>query len=286
VEPLLHGSCAVAVPGRRCVASSVDAFDDVAFDWKTSAMDSMKLVNAACPTINEVGWTFYFVPTTVARGEKLGLDMFGFYFLGRGGVLGDVDASVVSSAFGYFNPDTIATVWEGGRLKVSPKEAGREFFAAAHEFGRARLDGVAELDTFVGAATKVVDRARRDVAGLTLFAATAEAPVPADAPAAAMHLLVQLREFRGSAHLLAVVAEGLEPRVAHYLRRPEMFTMFGWQPTDAPTDTAGAAELLALADERTDRLVAPAYSVLNDDEAVGMLSALDAIAPRLREGPA
>jgi hypothetical protein len=245
-------------------------------------MDTMKLINAACPTINEVGWTYYFTPTTVARGEKLGLDMFGFYFLGRGGVLGDVDASVVSSAFGYFNPETIATVWNAGRLKVAPREAGREYFAAAHDFGRARLDGVAELDGFVAAATKVVDRARQEVAALTLFAGAAEVPVPADSPAATMHLLAVLREFRGSAHLVAVVAEGLEPKVAHYVRRPDFFTMFGWQESDAPTDTTDAVAQLARADERTDRLIAPAYSVLDDDDAVAMLTGLDAIAPRLR----
>lgn len=245
-------------------------------------MDTTKLINAACPTINDVGWTYYFAPSTVARGESLGLDMFGFYFLGRGGVLGDVDAPVVASAFGYFNPTTITTAWEGARLKVEPREAGHQYFAAAHEFGRARLEGLGELDAFVAAATKVVDRARQDVAGLTLFAGAATEPVPDDAAAATMHLLAVLREFRGSAHLLAVVSEGLEPRVAHYLRRPEMFTMFGWSESDAPTETTAAAALLALADERTDRLVAAAYGVLDDDGAVDLLSGLDAIAPRLR----
>jgi hypothetical protein len=247
-------------------------------------MDSMKLVSAACPTINDLGWTYYFVPTTVARGEKLGLDMFGFYFLGRGGVLGDVEAPVVASAFGYFNPKTIKTVWDAGRAKIAPRDAGREYFAAAHDFGRDRLTGVAELDSFVGAATKVADRAREEVAGLSLFAAAAAEPVPTDAPAATMHLLALLREFRGSAHLLAVVAEGLDPKVAHYVRRPEMFTMFGWHESDAPVDTADAVTMLARADARTDALVAPAYGVLDDDEAVGMLAALDAIAPRLKEG--
>jgi hypothetical protein len=245
-------------------------------------MDTTKLVNAACPTINEVGWSYYFVPSTVARGERLGLDMFGFYFIGRGGVLGDVDASVVVSAFGYFEPTTLATAWDGARARIEPREAGRQYFEAAHDFGRERLAGLAELDGFVAAATKVVDRAREQVAGLTLFAGAAAEPVPSDPPAAAMHLLAVLREFRGSAHLLSVVAEGLEPRVAHYLRRPEMFAMFGWKDTDVPADTTKAAALLAAADERTDRLVSTAYGALDDDEALTLLAGLDAIAPRLR----
>jgi hypothetical protein len=257
--------------------------DGTTGDWKTLTMDTTKLINAACPTIGDVGWTYYFAPSTVARGEALGLDMFGFYFLGRGGVLGDVDASVVASAFGYFNPMVVANAWDAGRTKVEPREAGRQYFAAAHDFGRARLEGVAELDAFVAAATKVVDAAREQVAGLTLFAGAATEPVPDDAAAATMHQLAVLREFRGSAHLLAVVAEGIDPRDAHYVRRPGMFAMFGWQESDTPADTAGVATSLERADERTDRLVARAYGVLDDDEAVALLTGLDAIAPRLAE---
>jgi hypothetical protein len=243
-------------------------------------MDTQKLIDEACEPISAHGWLYYFDPATTARGERLGLDTFEFYFLGRGGVLGDAEAPVVTSAFGYFNPAVVTMMWESARAKVDPRAAGREYFEAAHDFGRERLTGVDELDGFVAAATKVIDTARDQVAGLTLFAGAAAEPVPDDAPAAAMHQLAVLREFRGSAHLLAVVAEGLDPKTAHFIRRPEMYTTFGWsEPVPVVTDAHATA--LRSADARTDRLVAPAYSVLDDDDAASLLGGLSVIAPRL-----
>ncbi len=62
----------------------------------------MELVQSACPKIGSLGSAHYFDrEITVPRGKELGLDGFRFYFLGRGGVLGDVEARVVRSAFGY-----------------------------------------------------------------------------------------------------------------------------------------------------------------------------------------
>ena len=248
-------------------------------------MDTQKLVDDACPMISEFGWTYYFDPTTVARGERLGLDPFAFYFLGRGGVLGDVEAAVVQSAFGYFNPSVLAMMWDTARAKVAPRTAGREYFEAAHDFGRARLSGVEELGAFVSAASKVLDAAKLDVAGLTLFAAAAAEPVPGDLPAAAMHLVAVLREFRGSAHLVAIVTSGLSPRTAHFMRRPDMYTTFGWPDDDRPTVTDGDTAALAAADVLTDRIVAPAYGALDDDDAAALLAGLRAIGPLLTSAP-
>jgi hypothetical protein len=248
-------------------------------------MDTQKLLDEACPMIGDYGWTYYFEATTIARGERLGLDPFAFYFLGRGGVLGDVDASVVQSAFGYFNPDVLAMMWNAARGKVDPRTAGREYFEAAHDVGRARLSGLEELGGFVAAASKVIEAAKADVAGLTQFAAAAAEPVPSDLPAAALHLVAVLREFRGSAHLLAVVASGLSPRTAHFLRRPEMFATFGWSDDDHPTVTDADRGALAAADALTDRIVAPAFSVLDDDGAAALVAGLRAMGARLTAAP-
>jgi hypothetical protein len=195
-------------------------------------------------------------------------------------VLGDVDASVVSAAFGYFNPTVVAMMWDSAREHVEPRTAGREFLEAAHEFGRDRLTGAEQLDGFVDAATRVVEQARRNLAGLSLFAAASAEPVPEDAPAAAMHLLSVLREFRGSAHLLAVVAQ-MDDKAAHFLRRPEAWEMFGWSKDDVPAVGDGERAALAAADALTDHLVAPAYSVLDDEGAASLLGGLAEIAGRL-----
>jgi hypothetical protein len=96
-----------------------------------------------------------------------------------------------------------------------------------------------------------------------------------------MHHLMVLREFRGSAHLLAIVAQRLDPRTAHFIRRPEMFSTFGWSDDDTPT--VGDLEIAALkgADELTDSIIAPAYAVLDDEGAAGLLGGLGAIAPAI-----
>ena len=162
--------------------------------------------------------------------------------------------------------------------------AGREYFEAAHDFGRERLTGVGELDGYVAAATKLLDAARDQVPGLSLFAAAAAEPIPDDAPAAAMHLTAVLREFRGSAHLLAVIAVGLDPQIAHLIRRPDMYTAFGWTEP-GPEVTDGDTAALKASDVLTDRLIAPAYSVLDDDDAGALLAGLGAIAPKLEGNP-
>ncbi len=248
-------------------------------------MDTQKLIEEACPMIAEYGWSYYFEPTTIARGEQLGLDPFAFYFLGRGGVLGDVDASVVQSAFGYFNPAVLRAMWDVGRAKVPPRTAGHEYFEAAHDFARARLSGLGELDAFVAAATVVVTAALSDVAGLTQFAAAAAEPVPSDAPAAALHQVAVLREFRGSAHLVAVVASGLDTRLAHFMRRPEMYTTFGWPDDDRPSVTDADTAALVAAESLTDRLVTPAYAALDDAGAKALLDGLRAMGPMLKSEP-
>ena len=68
-----------------------------------------------------------------------------------------------------------------------------------------------------------------------------------------MQLVAVLREFRGSAHLVAVLAQLLEPRIAHYIRRPEMFAAFGYGEDEVPEVTDEHRRQLEAADELTDR---------------------------------
>src|SRR5271163_903437 len=141
-------------------------------------MDPSELVSATSPAIALRGSAFYFSPPTLERGKALGLDGFRFYFLGRGGVLGDVEWPVVYSAFGYFKPSVVEKMWDSGRQKVSPREAGRVHYEACANYGRAHLGEVKGLGEFCEAATTVVEAA--DAAGLTLFAALSAEPMAPD----------------------------------------------------------------------------------------------------------
>ncbi|MEO7397004.1 MAG: hypothetical protein ABIW84_00415, partial [Ilumatobacteraceae bacterium] len=181
-------------------------------------MTNDELIEAACPIIRDTGWAFYFAPATLARGTELGLDFVQFYVMGRGGVLGDVEANAVWSAFGYFNPTLIAGAWKAGREIVAPRAAGREYMECCANHGREMLSSVENLDAFVAAAEAVNDAA--DSTGLALYAAISAEPLAADAPARAMQLLTVLREFRGSAHLLALRATGVDSKTAHFISRP------------------------------------------------------------------
>lgn len=244
-------------------------------------MTLQQLLDTACPTIGTLGSAFYFVPETLARGRELGLDGYRFYFLGRGGVLGDVEAPVVTSAFGYFEPGVVRTMWDSAREVMAPRDAGRAYLACAQDMGRRLLGEVGDLGPFCEAAETVARSA--EVAALALFAGVMGEPLPEDPPARAMQLLVALRELRGSAHLVAVRASGLEPRVAHYLRRPDDYAMFGWQG-EPPKVGDAERRLLAEADALTDRLVGPAFGAL-DDGGAALVDGLDRIVPALGAAP-
>lgn len=237
-------------------------------------MTDQELIDTVCPIIRDLGATFYGAPATFARGAALGLDRWGTYIMGRAGVLGDVEAAVVVSAFGYFNPQVLEQAWKAGCEKVSPRVAGREYSLAAAEHGRAKLIGVPGIDAFVAAGEKVLAECNGD--SMPLFAGVAAEPAAADAPGRAMQLLAILREYRGGAHLIALRSLGLDSKTAHHVKRPNDTAMFGWKPEDAPViDDVVRAKMVA-AEELTDRLVVDAYAVLSAGERQAFVDTLRA----------
>lgn len=221
-------------------------------------MTPPELVESASPVVGRVGSAFYFTPETLQVGKDLGLDGFRFYFAGRGGVLGDVEWPVVAAAFGYFGPGLVKKMWTSAGERVAPRDAARAYMACAQDFGRSHFAGVDGLDGFCHLAESVVSAA--DPAGLSLFAGVAAEPLAEDLPARAMQLTVTLRELRGSAHLVAVVASGLAPRMAHAIRRPENVATFGWDAASVGEPTDEDREKLRDADALTDRMMAKSWA--------------------------
>lgn len=239
-------------------------------------MNPEELVAVACPKISDMGSAFYFVPDTVARGKELGLDVVSFYVLGRGGVLGDVESTVIASAFGYFNPTLVAAMWDAARKTLTPRHAGHAYMECCAHFGRETFADVKGLDAFCQAAGAVHDAA--DPVGLALYAGISTEPLVDDGAGRAMQLVTILREFRGSAHLIALRASGLDAKTAHHIRRPDDAAMFGWSEEDAPTITAEERNTWAIAEQLTDRIVLPAYAVLDEagrEALVGGLVAME-----------
>ncbi len=242
-------------------------------------MDAKDFVGAVCPKIRDLGWTFYFAPETLEVGKSLGLDALQLYFLGRGGVLGDVDAEVVASAFGYFSQPMVSKIWNSGREICPPRNAARVYMNCCADLGRQQFGGLDGLDDFCDATRAVNDAA--DPVGLALYSGIKTQPLADDVPGQSMQLVTILRELRGSAHLLAVRANGLEAKAAHYIQRPGDMAMFGWTDEDTPEVSDAERQKLRAAEQLTDDLVLPAYSVLDERGQAAMVAGLEAIGEAL-----
>jgi hypothetical protein len=240
-------------------------------------MNASELVSRVSPSFAQMGSAFYFTPETVGVGKSVGLDGFRFYFLGRGGVLGDVEWPVVMSAFGYFKPSLLQRIWTTGKERYPAADANRLYLECCRDHGRAHFGDIAGLGEFCEAAEAVMAAALVDPAALTLFAGWAAQPLADDLPGRAMQLVTTLRELRGSAHLVSVIASGLSTPVAHRIRRPESLEGFGWGPDDIPVPTDEDRARLADAEALTDRLVIPAFSVLDDAGAAALAAGIEAI---------
>jgi len=233
------------------------------------------------PVLMNVGQAFYFHPDTLARGKELGLDGFRFYGLGRGGVLGDVEAPVIQSAFAYFSLPLLDKIWNSAREVMAPRDAAREYLECCKNFGRKSFSDVEGLDAFNDAARAVNDAA--DPTGYALYAGCAAEPLADDAPGQAMQLATTLRELRGGAHLVAVLASGLTPLEAHAMKRPDDLANFGWAEEGPPIDDSHR-QAFQEAEALTNRLVAPAFAVLDNTQADAMLSGAKAMQAALSGG--
>jgi len=232
--------------------------------------------------VSALGGGFMWARATQAVGAELGVaDPWAFYTAGRCGVLGAVDADVVTAALVFFPRDLVRERWEAALAALPPSRAALAYAEAARTWGRKRLsslDGVARMSEL---AERVV--AAVDPAGLPLFAGWRALPLPDDAPGRAVQLLNVLREHRGNAHALAVLASGLRPLEA-VLAGPngaDNARLFSWP--DPYPDPAPFAQRWQHAEAATTVQVAPAFRALDDAERAefaGLLEAASAMAFR------
>jgi len=230
------------------------------------------MVGRAHPLVSDLGGRYYFAPVSLHRAAALGLNPSQWYFLGRGGALGDVDAPVVDSALGYFAPLVVRRYWDSGRSIAPPRAVAAAHVECCRNFGRQHLDGAPFLAGFVPAAAKVL--AAASSLALPLFAGVKAVALPEDLSGAATQAVTAIREFGGGVHLLAIAAVGMEPKKAHWLTRPDAWASFGYKAIDAPNVTEKDAQRLAQADELTRTLLEPAYTVLDEQDADVLLNGL------------
>lgn len=231
--------------------------------------------NAMASATSTVASHFMLDPATYQRGTTLGFDGIDFYFGGRGGVLGPVDADVICAAFGFFNPDRVRQSWEAALKVMPPEQAAHEFAACAHDWGRAHLPPDVDAERLAALAGKVVDAA--NPAGAPIFAGWRRLPRPDDAPALAIHHMNALRELRGSLHVSAVLGVGLRPHEAVLVKQPYMAALFGWNDLPDVDTIADGTARHAEADARTDRAFGLALGALDDGERAELVELANAL---------
>ena len=240
-------------------------------------MSLKEFTRKAGKRIGPIGGAFMLHPETGARGDEIGLDFFGYYALGRGGVLGDVDGDVVASTLHFFEPSLVRGIWDSAKQKVAPREAAAHYAESCQIWGRNHLGDVADFETFSKLAERVVQAG--DARGLPLFAAWRSMPLPDDATARAYQLIHVLREMRGGANGMAIRAVGLSAPEAVGVNSPAMYQIFGYQGD--PADPEPLRERIDRAEDITDEICAPAFSVLDEGERETFQAALEAMAAKL-----
>jgi hypothetical protein len=225
--------------------------------------------------IGPLGGAFMMNPTTGAAGQTAGLDFMGYYALGRGGVLGDVDGQTVADAFFFFDPDLVRSTWDGAKANHDPRAIATHYLETCATWGRNTLAGIDGLDDFSKLAERVAS-SHEPTPSAALFAGWRDMPLPDDAPGrVAIQCALVLRELRGGAHVDAVKQVGLSPSDAVATNSPGMFPIFGWTG-DLP-DVEPFRAKAEQAETITDDTVAPAFATLSDDERTTFSNVLDAI---------
>lgn len=230
------------------------------------------------PTVNDLGGRFMLDGATYVHGAELGFEGLAFYFCGRGGVLGPVEADTVIDEFCFFGPDAVRTGWESGLEVMDLSEAAAEFMACGHRWGRDHLPA-----TVPGSDLARLTRAVFDAAdGLPLLVrAWADVPWPEDDPAMALHAVHLLRELRGGLHAVAIRAEGLDPHAAVMARGGAGVAAFlGWPEPHPDRDAARPA--WTRAEAATNASVAQYLGALDAAGRVELADLIDGLADTVR----
>ena len=234
-------------------------------------MNSTELSLALADPIQILGMSFYFTPTTTERAQPHGLNVFEFYGLGRGGVLGDADFDTVFEAFTFFSASAMDMLWAQPREKADPEAIAHDHLLAAFAFADETFGAVPTqvLDSFAKAAFKVAQ------AVPTGHHALLDGYKKFDAPSNPVHAAylgaILMRELRGGVHIDAVHEVGITPAEAAYLQEPFIFKLHGYAESEVPEVTSELKAKKHRAEELTTAGVAAYFDVLRDDERQAIL---------------
>jgi len=219
---------------------------------------ALAVVQSTSVPIHDIGTAAYLSPDIAGWAAGWGwTNPFAFYFAGRGGMLGDVGAEVVVSAFGWFAPGAVQAMYNEG-IGVAPASEAATRMAEAHGmWGEKYYADVEGLDRMVAVTEELVDGL--EGSAIPVFVGWRDATRSASTAGRAAQLMQILREWRGGVHLVATTAVGLSPLQAILTNEgPGQAKFLGWSgpfPDFAPIRAKHDE-----AEEMTDRLCATALA--------------------------
>jgi hypothetical protein len=215
---------------------------------------AMATVRATSAPIHDIGTAIYLSPDVFGWAAEWGwTNPFAFYFSGRGGMLGEVSADVVTSALGWFEPAAVQAMYgEGAGVAGATAAAAR--MAEAHSlWGDKHYAEVPDIEGIAAVTEELVDGL--EGSGIPLFVGWRRAKRGASAAARAAALMQILREWRGGLHLVSTTAVGLSPLEAILTNEgPGQAKFFGW--AEPFPDCAAIRAKHDEAEDMTDRLCA------------------------------
>ncbi|ORM37646.1 hypothetical protein [Williamsia sp. 1135] len=222
------------------------------------------------------------------------------YFAGRSAPLGQVGPEIVTALFYNFAPDHVARAIPDAWTYAPPETA----LVVRQEAAVATLQRM--LPAHIETIDRVVARLRpvaqsADVGGRALFAANAALPWPRGSHGALWHAATLLREHRGDGHVAALTVAGVTGREAgvlhaaasalprQVLETSRKYTENEWSTLTANLARRGLLEesgaitptgraLKSDIEITTDRLAAPAYGSLTDQDVDELIADLTELA--------
>ena len=227
-------------------------------------MNTSELSDVTAEPIQLVGMSFYFAPSTAERAKALGLNVFQFYGLGRGGVLGDVDYETVFDAFNFFSHSAMGMLWTASRELADPVASATAYLEAAYAYADDTFGAidVALLASFARAARTIANAV--PAGQHALFDGYVRFPVPKNPGHDAYLGAITLRELRGGVHIDAVREAGITPQEAAYMHDPSIFKLHGYSDDDVPVVTSELEAKKERAEELTSRGLAAYFEVLSE----------------------
>lgn len=243
------------------VASSYGGLASGAMDDQITPTDAAR---AAGRAVHDLAAAFMLDGATYQQAAEVGYDGIAFYYAGRGGVLGDVDADLVTEAFVFIPAESVRSAWESSAMVEDRAASAARFANCAHSWARDHLpEGAADYARLAELAGRIEFAA--DAADAPVFAGWRALPEPSDDRALALHRMNALRELRAARHGRAVRTAGIAPVEALMVKTPYMADIFGWpEPRPAPDEALRAR--WAVAEDATNELFGQDLAVLSPTE--------------------